>query len=159
MVRPRGGKRVDPQGLASMRSELEALKILQPSAHPHIANLRDFFESRYQVHAVLQYCGGGSLSRFLGQLKTQGLGMTETDAAALTIQLSGALAHMHSFGVAHRDIKPDNCVFVDANRCTIKVVDFGFAACRVGERRLRTICGTPSYMAPELVRKGSYLGA
>ena len=68
---------------------------------------------------------------------------------------------MHSLGVAHRDIKPDNLVFTGGDRTLIKIVDFGFAAswkADSGAKRLRTVLGTPAYMAPELVKKQPYLG-
>ena len=66
-------------------------------------------------------------------------------------------------GVAHRDIKPGNVVFDNSSKETVRLVDFGFAASfRVDGgstvRKLKTLCGSPAYMAPELVRGGLYLG-
>jgi len=161
-VRPKGGKPVTTAQVSSMKSELEALKILQRCHHEGISNLQNEFESRYQIHAVLDYCSGGTLSRYLaGFKKKTGSGMEETSAAALTFQVGSALAHMHSLGIAHRDVKPDNLVFSDAEHAQVKLVDFGFAACwkpDTGDRRLRTVLGTPAYMAPEIVKKQPYLG-
>ena len=88
--------------------------------------------------------------------------MSEEVAARLALQVGHALAHMHGLGVAHRDVKPDNLVFADASQAQLKLVDFGFAACwrpEGGERRCRTVLGTPAYMAPELVKKAPLSGA
>ena len=62
---------------------------------------------------------------------------------------------MHARGIAHRDLKLDNILL---NVDKVKIIDFGFAAfCKEGEK-LKIFCGTPSYMAPELVRKAEYDG-
>jgi len=62
-------------------------------------------------------------------------------------------------GIAHRDIKPENVLFSDLSQTQVKLCDFGFAiAC--GNRRVRTVCGSPQYMAPELVSRSreAYFG-
>ena len=63
--------------------------------------------------------------------------------------------HMHDRGIAHRDIKPENILYVDPTCAAVKLCDFGFAvAC--GTRRVKTVCGSPQYMAPELSRREPY---
>ena len=66
---------------------------------------------------------------------------------------------MHALGVTHRDIKPDNVIFSNRSRASVRIVDFGFAhaGCK-GSTRLRTVCGSPAYMSPELVSGKPYLG-
>jgi serine/threonine protein kinase len=56
---------------------------------------------------------------------------------------------MHGLGVAHRDLKPENVLFTDGSHTKVQLCDFGFAL-RCAERRLRTVCGSAQYMAPEL---------
>ena len=100
---------------------------------------------------VLEYCVGGSLRRHLQQLSkargaaatrwaapdgysdqpTRSKGMAEAAAADLLRQLASALLHLHALGVAHRDVKPENLLFADTAKRTIKLCDFGCA------RRLR----------------------
>ena len=100
-TRQRGGKA--PADLDSIRAEVAALTVLQPSAHAHIANLVETFENDYELHAILEYCGGGSVQRHL-QSQGHGVGLQEGEAAMLAAQVGSALAHMHGLGVTHRDV-------------------------------------------------------
>ena len=159
LMRSKGGK--EPPPLESVQAEIECLRMLQASAHANIANLIATHEGQFEVHLILQYCAGGSLARIL-QTRGHGNGMDEPAAAALLVQVGGALAHMHKVGVAHRDVKPGNVVYSGTSRQQVRLVDFGFAAIfRVNGgstcKKLKTLCGSPAYMAPELVRGGQYL--
>ena len=160
LMRAKGGR--SPPSAESVKMELDCLEALKPSAHPNIANLVETHEGPYERHAILQYCGGGSLHRHL-QSRGHGQGMDLAEAAPVLHQISAALAHMHDLGVAHRDVKPGNIVFNSSARESVCLVDFGFATIfrpkgSSTSRRLKTVLGTPVYMAPELVRGASYLG-
>ena len=70
-------------------------------------------------------------------------------------QLLQGLAYMHSRQICHRDIKLDNLIYQEETE-TLKIIDFGFAAsCK---EKLKVICGTPRYIAPEIVAKKEYSG-
>lgn len=153
MTRPKSGKA--PPSLAAMHSELECLRKLQPSAHPNIANLLQTFEGAYELHAILEYARGGSLRRFMAS-KGHGRGLAEPQAAAIACQICYGLAHMHALGMAHRDVKLENVIFSDKSLTDVKLVDYGFATIHEG-RRCRTQCGSPAYMAPEIVKGTAYL--
>lgn len=173
LMRTKGGRKPD---IESVKSELACLIKLRPSAHPSIANLLETHESAYETHAILHLGSGGSLLRHL-QSQRHGTGLEEQQALSYTGQIASALAHMHELGITHRDVKPGNVVFDDGTRMNVRLVDFGFAKShrvepQVGDeagpstaapgqaqlRRFKTQCGTPSYMAPELVRGGLYFG-
>ena len=64
---------------------------------------------------------------------------------------------MHQRNVTHRDIKLEN-ILLDETRTRVKLIDFGFSTCIPHEKKVKIFCGTPSYMAPELVRKSEYDG-
>ena len=146
----------EPHLAQAMKNELDVLKLLQPAAHPNVANVIDVFDTPRTVLCILEYCGGGSLQRCL-QNKPHATGLGEGMSKSVALQISRALAHMHGNGIAHRDVKPENVLFTDASQRHIKMVDFGFAvAC--GARRVRTICGSPQYMAPELSKREPYFG-
>ena len=144
----------EPHLAKAMKNELDVLKALQPSGHAHIANVLEIIDSKNSILAILEYCGGGSLQRCLqGRPHASGLG--EAASKAISMQICGALAHMHGMGIAHRDVKPENVLFTDNTHTSVKLCDFGFAiAC--GNRRVRTVCGSPQYMAPELARREPY---
>ena len=140
----------------AMKNELDVLKLLQPAAHPNIANVLEVVETPRSVLAILEYCGGGSLQRCL-QGKPHATGLGEESSRIVAVQVARALSHMHGMGIAHRDVKPENVLFVTSSQTQIKMCDFGFAI-NCGGKRLRTVCGSPQYMAPELSKREPYHG-
>lgn len=135
--------------------ELDVLRLLQPAAHAHIANMVAEHTTAHGTHAVLHYCGGGSLLWHLQKLTKRNCVMGEVEAVLITAQMGSALNFMHGLGVAHRDVKPGN-VLRDHDRVW-RLCDFGFAI-KCGERRLKKMVGTPAYIAPELVTRSAYTG-
>jgi len=82
--------------------------------------------------------------------------LNEDEARYIYKQLIQALCYCHSKCIAHRDIKLEN-VIVDSQG-NIKLIDFGFSTCIPNDKKVRLFCGTPSYMAPEIVLKKEYCG-
>lgn len=68
------------------------------------------------------------------------------------------MSYLHSRNVAHRDIKLEN-ILIDHSTHNIKIIDFGFSIFSPKDRLLNVFCGTPSYMAPEIVQKKEYSGS
>ena len=125
---------------------LGEIKVHKSMDHPNIVKQRDCFEDDVNVYMILDICTNGTLMEMLRHRKR----FTETEVRYFGIQILGAAKYMHSRRVIHRDLKLGN-LFLDENMC-IKVGDFGLAALLVDDDdRKKTICGTPNYIAPEVL--------
>ncbi|KII87666.1 hypothetical protein PLICRDRAFT_162447 [Plicaturopsis crispa FD-325 SS-3] len=122
------------------------IKIHRALDHPNIVRFTDCFEDEENVYMTLELCPSGSLMDMLRRRRR----FTEPEARFFMVQLIGACHYMHTHQVIHRDLKLGN-LFLDANM-NVKVGDFGLAALieNPGERK-KTICGTPNYIAPEVL--------
>uniref|UniRef100_K3WBT2 Protein kinase domain-containing protein n=1 Tax=Globisporangium ultimum (strain ATCC 200006 / CBS 805.95 / DAOM BR144) TaxID=431595 RepID=K3WBT2_GLOUD len=79
---------------------------------------------------------------------------TEAEAKKVVKVVAKVLAYCHSEGITHRDLKPENLLYSDETEdAKIKIADFGFAKLVTAETNMSTMCGTPGYYAPEIVRK------
>ncbi|KAH9061716.1 kinase-like domain-containing protein [Lactarius deliciosus] len=122
------------------------IKIHKALDHLNIVRFIDCFEDDENVYMTLELCPSGSLMNMLHRRRV----FTEPEARFFMVQLIGACHYMHTHQVIHRDLKLGN-LFLDADM-NIKVGDFGLAALieSPGERK-KTICGTPNYIAPEVL--------
>lgn len=122
------------------------IKIHRSLHHPNIVRFKDCFEDETNVYMTLELCTSGSLMDMLRHRRR----FTDPEARYFLIQILGACFYMHTHQVIHRDLKLGN-LFLDANM-NVKVGDFGLAALieSPGERK-KTICGTPNYIAPEVL--------
>ncbi|OJT11418.1 hypothetical protein TRAPUB_12062 [Trametes pubescens] len=125
------------------------INILERLTHPNICQLKEVFFERYSINLVLEWVPGGDLLDYI--LKRDGLG--EPEAQHLTYQMCDALAYVHGQGIAHRDLKPENVLLTDDQPPMVKVADFGLAKVVDSMTMLRTMCGTPVYLAPEVVNQ------
>ncbi|WVZ68751.1 hypothetical protein U9M48_017651 [Paspalum notatum var. saurae] len=127
--------------------------------HPNVVRLHEVMATRSRIYFVMEYAGGGELFARLAQSTR----LPEPVARRYFQQLITAVAFCHSRGVYHRDLKPEN-LLLDA-RGDLKVSDFGLSALQDAGARLRgdgllhTACGTPAYVAPEVLLKRGYDGA
>lgn len=103
-------------------------------------------------YLVAEYLEGGELFDRIVHKSSY----TESEARDVCKILFGALSYMNSKGIAHRDLKPENLLlqYKDSDS-EIKIADFGFAKKTEGDS-LKTLCGTPGYVAPEVLRKVKY---
>ena len=116
--------------------------------NPKIVRVKDYFEDEENVYIILELCKNKSLADYL---KRRGK-LTEIEVKCFIFQLLQGLKCLHKKKVIHRDLKPNNLLLGDNNE--LKIGDFGIIAhlARENERRT-TICGTYSYMAPEIFEK------
>lgn len=131
----------------------DEVAILSSLSHPNIAPIIDFFEEPDCYYIVMELMNGGDLFDRIGQKKSY----SEADARDLVLKMMKALAICHQNNVAHCDLKPKNLLLVsETDDSYIKLADFGFAA-RVHEpKSLNKKCGTPFFVAPEILARKPY---
>jgi len=141
-------KRLKPKDDAAVYREVSILKSLSGS-YDGIINLIDFFEEPQTFHLILELARGGDVFDRLSKRTVY----TEKHARDLARRMLEAVQYIHSYGIVHRDLKPENLLLVDdINDSNIKLGDFGFAK-RLADapEGLRTRCGTPAFVAPEIL--------
>ncbi|XP_050380577.1 CBL-interacting serine/threonine-protein kinase 25-like [Argentina anserina] len=131
------------------------ISIMHLVHHPHIVELKEVMATKTKIFFIMEHVKGGELFEKIikGKLK-------EDVARKYFQQLIFAVDFCHSRGVAHRDLKPEN-LLLDENE-DLKVSDFGLSALpeqHWSDGMLHTQCGTPAYVAPEILRKKGYDGA
>lgn len=152
---------VAPEGREVCASELA---VLQRVSHSNVIQLIEVFQCARRVYMVLELATGGEL---LERVVSRGH-FTERDATqALRMVLAG-VGYLHHLGITHRDLKPENLLYYHPGADSrLLVTDFGLAtfggAAEGGSQAradrnwsLRTTCGTPEYMAPEVVLRRPY---
>lgn len=132
---------------------LHEVSIMNHLHHKNLVGVVDFFEEDDFYYIVMELMEGGDVFDRILDLQNY----TEKDARDLAKSLLLAVDYMHQNGVAHRDIKPQN-IFLDSksNNSSIKVGDFGFAKRVHTPKSLNLRCGTPSYVAPEILKNQPY---
>lgn len=139
-----------PEALAAFRRECRIHRAMQ---HPHIVKAEGVYSSGETVHMVMEHLEGGEL---FGRISETDYGMPEIEVAMVTMQLLRAVGHLHAHGIVHRDLKPENVVFSEKGGTDVKLIDMGLAVeLRQGER-LRRVCGTIQYSAPEVLQHVGY---
>ena len=138
-----------PQGRRSIKYEMDLQKELD---FPFIAKLYDVIETPFCLYLVMELANGCSLADVVNQKG----GFPETQIKSTFCQLIATLEYLHSRGVVHRDIKGEN-LMLDYNR-NLKMIDFGLSQrkCEVKDGLFETLCGSYSYLAPELVKGEKY---
>ncbi|KAA8498575.1 putative myosin light chain kinase [Porphyridium purpureum] len=135
--------------------EVYTYRIMATQRHRNVVRLFEVFEDAENVFLVLELLDGEPLSAFPKH------GLSEVDIAKLAKAMIDALAFCHRVGVAHRDITPMNWMFANKRDAhpdaPLKLTDFGLAFYTIEvDTILRTPCGTPQYMAPEIIRCQPY---
>uniref|UniRef100_A0A8C7PGX2 Serine/threonine-protein kinase DCLK2 n=1 Tax=Oncorhynchus mykiss TaxID=8022 RepID=A0A8C7PGX2_ONCMY len=126
--------------------------VLRRVKHPNIIQLIDEVDTPTELYLVMELVKGGDLFDAI----TSSTKYTERDASVMVFNLAGALKYLHSMNIVHRDIKPENllvCEYLDGTK-SLKLGDFGLAT--VVEGPLHTVCGTPTYVAPEIIAEAGY---
>ena len=123
---------------------LSEIQIHRDVSHKNIVQFFECFEDNTNVYMILEMCSRGSL---MDLMKTKKI-ILEQDAKNLTVQICAGIKYLHQEGIIHRDLKLGNVFFNEDY--VLKIGDFGLAAL-VGRNKKYTVCGTPNYIAPEVL--------
>lgn len=134
----------------SLMSEIFILKKIN---HPNIIRLHDIIEVPGKINLVLEYCRGGDLSMYIQRHGK----VPEAIAKHFMQQLVAGLQMLRDNNLIHRDLKPQNLLLsTNDNNSILKIADFGFARSLQPRGLAETLCGSPLYMAPEIMQLQKY---
>lgn len=129
-----------------IKREISVMRLVR---HPNVVELYEVMASKTKIYFAMEYVRGGELFNKVAKGK-----LKEDAARKYFQQLIGAVDYCHSRGVYHRDIKPENLLLDEFGN--LKISDFGLSALTESRRQdglLHTTCGTPAYVAPEVINK------
>ncbi|XP_076681652.1 calcium/calmodulin-dependent protein kinase I isoform X2 [Andrena cerasifolii] len=146
-------KIIDKKALKGKEDSLEnEIKVLRRLKHPNIVQLLETFEDKHKVYLVMELVTGGEL---FDRIVEKG-SYTEKDASGLIRQVLEAVDYMHVQGVVHRDLKPENLLYYSPDEDSkIMISDFGLSKME-DSGIMATACGTPGYVAPEVLAQKPY---
>lgn len=136
----------------SKKKMLQEVQILRRNRHPNVVKLYETFEADKHVCLVLELCAGGDLLNYVRKRRR----LKENYAKFLFRQIIEGISHIHSKSILHRDIKLDN-ILLDG-KGVIKIGDFGVSKLVKRNEKMYDQCGTPAYIAPEILRDKGYYG-
>ncbi|KAJ3321087.1 hypothetical protein HDV06_004645 [Boothiomyces sp. JEL0866] len=140
-----------------MKGEEEAVKqeidILSKIRNPHIVSLVDLCTDKEHYYLVMDLATGGELFDRILSKGSYG----EKDAAKLVAQILTALDYLHNIDIVHRDLKPENLLFrTESEDSDLLLADFGLSRVVHQNEFLKTSCGTPHYVAPEILKESGH---
>jgi len=140
-----------------IKEDIKLLKreidIMKKVDHKNILKLHEIYEDDTKVYIVMELINGSEL---FDRIVDKGF-YSERNAQVVVRQILEAVNYLHAKGIAHRDLKPENLLCSGTGEDEIvKIADFGLSKIQTEEERLMTSCGTPGYVAPEVLLCESY---
>ena len=137
---------------ASKNKILYETNLMRGLCHPSVTKILETFECEKYMLIIMEYISGGNLQNFVKKRRK----LCEKTAKILFRQIIQGIRYIHSRGIVHRDIKLEN-ILLDLNNI-IKICDFGVGKLIKPNTILKDQCGTPVYMAPEILKRNGYKG-
>ncbi|KYR01465.1 protein kinase 1 [Tieghemostelium lacteum] len=132
-------------------SLMDEVNVLSKVKHTNIISIVDKFETQKNLYLVLELVTGGELfDKIVENTK-----FSENICRFILKQLCDAVAYLHSKDIAHRDLKPENILLASPDSFVIKISDFGLSRALDEGMYMQTMCGTPQYVAPEVLQTKS----
>ncbi|ONI23653.1 hypothetical protein PRUPE_2G200500 [Prunus persica] len=149
-------KEIDKKQLSPKVSDslLKEISILSTINHPNIIRLFEAIQTQDKIYLVLEYCDGGDLAAYIHRHGK----VSENVAKHFMRQLAAGLQVLQEKHLIHRDLKPQNLLLSTTIEETplLKIGDFGFARSLTPQDLADTLCGSPLYMAPEIIQNQKY---
>ena len=142
------------RAVEDLQTEAEVMAKIQ---HPNVIRVYQIFENATKCYMVQEYVSGGELfDRIIDKDH-----FSEVEAVGVLQQILAAMQYLHSCGIVHRDIKPENLLYKTKSADSpIMLADFGLAKVLANGQEMHTMCGTPGYVAPEILGgKAGYTSA
>jgi len=134
----------------NLKMEVDILKKVN---HPNIIALKELFDTPDKLYLIMELVTGGEL---FDKIVEKG-SYTEDEASTLVRKIVSAVDYLHNLGIVHRDLKPENLLLKRAdNDLEIAIADFGLSKIVGQQMMMQTACGTPSYVAPEVLNASGY---
>ncbi|CAD8052929.1 unnamed protein product [Paramecium primaurelia] len=135
-----------------LQQEINIVYELNQQKHKSILEIDEIYKEQNEIIFIMKYCKGGTLYNYILERNYQ---FEQSEIKCIMKRLLKGVKHLHKLGIIHRDLKLDNIVFENENDIkSIKIIDFGFAV-EFGYQNLIR-CGTPGYMAPEILNQEDY---
>ncbi|CAL8323696.1 unnamed protein product [Lota lota] len=147
-------KCIPKKALKGKESSIEnEIAVLRRIKHENIVALEDIYESPDHLYLIMQLVSGGEL---FDRIVEKGF-YTEKDASTLIRQVLDAVSYLHKMGIVHRDLKPENLLYFNPlDESKIMISDFGLSKMEGSGDVMSTACGTPGYVAPEVLAQKPY---
>ncbi|KAF7489255.1 Serine/threonine-protein kinase unc-51 [Sarcoptes scabiei] len=146
-----------------LKKEIKILQELTELHHENVVSLLDCIETNRYVYLIMEYCNGGDLADYLNATNQT---LDENAIRIFLRQIAAAMKALNAKGVVHRDLKPQNIllcfnpnddgIMPPPHQIQLKIADFGFARFLGEGVMAATLCGSPMYMAPEVIMSHKY---
>jgi len=138
------------KALQQLTAEVEIYLTLD---HPHVAKLRDVYDTEAEISLLTECCDGGELYSRLSKLGKY----SEADAAQASRQMLLAVSYLHAHSIVHRDLKLENFLYEgDEAAAPLKLIDFGFAKICNSASTMLASCGSIAYVSPDVLSGAGY---
>lgn len=137
---------------AEMKCLIYEIKIMRMMNHYRVLKMYEVYEGENFIYCLCEWYKGSDLLKAIVKKGSQ----PEQKCLTIIFQILEGLYYMHSRGAMHRDLKPENIIFKQSSEIDIAIVDLGFATLEEDYKKLFVRCGTPGYVAPEILNDKEY---
>lgn len=130
----------------------QEISVLSTLNHPNIVKLISSFEGSRNSYLILEYVGKYCLYDYVNEKEE--FKLSEEETKTIFRKVVAGIKYLHCNGICHRDLKLDNLII--GKNSEVKIIDFGFSLRSSPGQKVKLLCGTPSYIAPEMLKRIPY---